>query len=288
MRRCVRPGVGGVVDHVAARHRVDGDEQVGVDGQARRVAQLAAGVDLRAGGEVDRRQQRVEPAARRQRRSEIVVDQPHGRRCTGRAWRQPWLVRQRPEHGQPNGFGGVGRHHRRQRVGGGVGRGFGWHTEHRKQEAGVVEAGGFTVVGGAVDIDHHRVHAWLRNVKRRQLRRPQRIGESERNGLSARQFRRKGDEVGDGLVLVDVAAEVGAQTGRRRDSSGVLEAHHHIADGSVTDVEDRSGDRDDRLAGGGDHLGGDAVDADLQERRRTRFARGGVGTPSRSGDEEQR
>ena len=115
MRRCARPGVGGVVDDVAARHRVDGDQQVGVDGQAHRAAHLAAGVDRRAGREVDRRQQRVEPAARRQRGREVVVDQPHRCGAAGRACRQPWPVRQRPQHGQPNGFGGVGRHHRRQR-----------------------------------------------------------------------------------------------------------------------------------------------------------------------------
>ena len=38
MRRCGRPGVGVVVDDVAARHRVDGDQQVGVDRQAHRIA----------------------------------------------------------------------------------------------------------------------------------------------------------------------------------------------------------------------------------------------------------
>ena len=69
MRRCGRPGVGCVVDDVAARHRVHGDQQVGVDGQAHRAAHLAAGVDLRAGREVDRRQQDVEPAARSPARS---------------------------------------------------------------------------------------------------------------------------------------------------------------------------------------------------------------------------
>ena len=61
-----RPGIRPVVDHVAARHRVDGDEQVGVDGQARREADVPVGVDLRAGGELHRRQQRVEAPALRE------------------------------------------------------------------------------------------------------------------------------------------------------------------------------------------------------------------------------
>jgi hypothetical protein len=87
--------------------------------------------------------------------------------------------------------------------------------------------------------------------------------------------------------LVDVAGEIGAKPCRRRDGGGVLEAHHHIADRSIADVEYRSADGDDRLAGGGDHLGGDPVDAHLQERHCPRLARGGVRNSEWCGDEGQ-
>ena len=79
-----------------------------------------------------------------------------------------------------------------------------------------------------------------------------------------------------GFELVVLAAEVGAQARRGCDGRGVLEADHHVADGPVADVQHRSGDGDDGLAGGRHHLGRHAVDAHLQERHRTRLARGRV------------
>ena len=61
--RQLRGAVGGVGDDVAGGHRVDGDQQVRVDGQAHRAADGAVGVDVAAGREFRGGQQNVQPAA---------------------------------------------------------------------------------------------------------------------------------------------------------------------------------------------------------------------------------
>ncbi|SHT87189.1 Uncharacterised protein [Mycobacteroides abscessus subsp. abscessus] len=56
-------GVGRIVQHlVVLRHLVDGHQQVGVDGHADRACQLALGVNGGLGRELQRAQQRVQPA----------------------------------------------------------------------------------------------------------------------------------------------------------------------------------------------------------------------------------
>ena len=80
----------------------------------------------------------------------------------------------------------------RQRVAG-VGGRLWRHTEHRKQEAGVVEAGGCAVVRVPLTLTITGYTPGSLDAQRRQLRRSaagRRQG--ERNVLSAKQFRRDG------------------------------------------------------------------------------------------------
>ena len=108
-------------------------------------------------------------------------------------------------------------------------------------------------------------------------RRAHRGGQREARFLAALQLRGHRQEVGDGLVLVGVAVEVGAQPRRRGHRRGVFEADHHVADRPVTDVGHGSGDGDDRLAGRGGNLRGDLIDSDLDEGCRAGLACGGGG-----------
>ena len=92
--------VGRVGDDVAAGHRVDRDQQVGVDGQAQRAASLRRRgrrpgwwrTRLRASSVSSR-----PPAASEV--GEVVVHQPYRGGAARHAGRQPRLVGQRPEHG---------------------------------------------------------------------------------------------------------------------------------------------------------------------------------------------
>ncbi len=269
--RGARACVGGVVDDVAGGHGVDGDQQVRVDRQTDCARDVSAGVDLGTGREVDGGQQRVQAPARGQRAGEFVVDQAHRGGAAGGAGRQPGPVGERPEHGEPDGAGGVRWHRGVQGFAGAVGVTFGRYAEDRQQEARVIEPRGRPIVGGAVHVDHDRVHAGVVDPHRGRHPGPQRVGEPERNPLSAGKFGRGGDEVCDGLVLVDVAGQVGAQRGRRRDRLGTFQPYHHIAHGPVTDVADGAGHGHQRVAGGGDDVGGDVVDLHAQERDSARL-----------------
>ena len=261
-----RARVRGVVDDVAVGHRVDGDQKVGVDGQTQRPGDLPAGIDLRVDRELHRGQHAVEAPAGGQRGGEFVVGQPHRGGAAWCAGGQSRAVGQRPEHRQADRAGDVRWHRGVERLaGGGVGSRVRRNPEHRQQETRVVEPGGRTVVRGAVDVDHHGVDAGLLDVQRGPVRRAQRIGQPERNILAASHFRCDGDEVGHRLVLVDVAGQVGAKRGRRRDGRAVFEPDHDVAYRAVTDVADRAGDGHHRLAGGGDDVGGHLVDLHLQE-----------------------
>ena len=59
--------------------------------------------------------------------------------------------------------------------------------------------------------------------------------------------------------------QAGAQRRRRGQSRAVLEACQHIAHRAVAGVGHRGGHRDRRVAGGGHHIRGDAVQADGQQ-----------------------
>ena len=72
--RLLRGAVGGVGHDVAAGHRVDGDQQVRVDGQAQRAADRAVGVDVVAGGDLGGGQQDVQAPAGGQGGGQVVVD----------------------------------------------------------------------------------------------------------------------------------------------------------------------------------------------------------------------
>ncbi len=260
--------VGRVGHHVAARHRVDGDQQVGVDGQAQRPPDGAVGVDVAAGGDLGRRQQDVQPAAGCQRGRQLVVDQPDRDGPARDAGGQPGAVGQGPQHGDPHRCGGVGGDGGVQ-VAGVVGR----HPDHGQQEPRVVQAGGSAVVGRAVGVDQHGVDPGLVDAERGLGQRTQRRREREAGLLPALQFGGHRQEVRDRLVLVGVAVQRGAQARRGPDGRGVLEADHHIADGAVADVGDHAADGDDGLTRRGDHVRGDLIDADADERRGSRLAR---------------
>ncbi|ETB39216.1 hypothetical protein O974_26185 [Mycobacterium avium 11-0986] len=167
----------------------------------------------------------------------------------------------------PHRFGGVGCDGRAEVVGA-VRR----HPHHGQQEARVVQPRGRAVVGRAVDVDQDGVDAGLLDAQRLLGQRAQRRRQGEADLLPALQFGCDGEKVGGGLVLVGVAVQAGAQTRRRGDRAGVLEADHDVADGSVADVGHHAADRDDGRAGGGDDVGGDLVDAHPDERRHTRLA----------------
>lgn len=66
VRRGIQPALRVVVDDVARRHGVHGDQEVGVDGQTQCAAGLSAGVDRGTDREVDGRQQCVETSACRE------------------------------------------------------------------------------------------------------------------------------------------------------------------------------------------------------------------------------
>ncbi len=86
-----------------------------------------------------------------------------------------------------------------------------------------------------------------------------------------------GDEFTDGLELAVGRRELVRRPDGRRHRRRVLKAGDHVAHRAVTDVGDGAGDGDGRLAGGGHHIGGDAVDADREERPAPGFAgRGGA------------
>ena len=273
MRRGARllgGAVGRVGHHVAAGHRVDGDEQIRVDGQAQSPADGAVRVDVVAGGDLGRGQQDVQPAAGGQRGGQVVVDQPDRNGAAGYAGGQPGPVGQRPQHGDPHRFGGVGRDGGLQVVGL-VGR----HTDHGQQEPRVVEPGRGAVVGCAVDVDQDGIDPGLVDAQRRLGQRAQRGRQGEADFLAALQFGCHREEVRGRLVLVGAAVQGGAQAPPTSSTAGgVLEPDHHVADRAVTDVGHHPADGDDGRARRGDHVRGHLIDADPDERRRSGLAGG--------------
>ena len=94
-----------------------------------------------------------------------------------------------------------------------------------------------------------------------------------------------GDEVGDGLVLVEGPARLVRSPADEVTAGGVLEPNHHVAHRSVADVGHRSHHGDDGVAGGGDDFRGDAVDAEFQEGAGPGFAGRRAERDGRHGDQ---
>ena len=164
----VAGAVGGVGHDVAGGHRVDGDQQVRVDGQAQRAAEAPSGSTdgwwrtprRPAGCPAGRRWPAMSPA-RRPSAARVSCRPAAPAASRGRSAK-------RPQHGDRHGLGGVGCDH------GGHGA-YAWpeviewigrDAQHGQQEAAVVEPGRFAVVGCAVDVDKQRVDAGLVDVER--------------------------------------------------------------------------------------------------------------------------
>ena len=260
-----------VGDDIAGRHSVDGDHQIGVNGQTQPTIESVAGIDrARADCEFGRREQGVEPAPGCQRRGEVVVHQPNRRGAAGNAGCQPRLVGQRPQHRDRDGVGGVRCDSVGELVIGGAGR---WNPGHRQQETIVVEPGLRAVLRNSVDVDQHRVHAGFGDAQGCRRSRADRHGEGERSRLSPVEFFCDSDEFADRIQPVGVV-QPGPQFGRRPHARTVFESGHDVANRAVTHVGDGSGHRDGRGARGGDHVRGDGLDAHRDDVGAARFGRG--------------
>ena len=231
-----------------------------------------------AGGDLGRGQQDVQAAAAGQRGGQVVVDQPDRNGAAGLTRGQPGAISQRPQHGDPHGFRGVGRD------GGLHGIGLvGWHPDHGQQEPRVVEPGRRTVVGRPVDVDQNGIDPGPIDAQRRLGRRAQRGGQREAGFLPALQFGCHREEISRWLVLIGAAVQRGTQAGRRRHRGGVLEPDHHVADRAITDIGHHAADGDGGRARRGDHVGGHLIDANPDERRRSRLAGSRAGHAERPG-----